>query len=189
MSSSGQGAEDAPELTSVVERNIELMLERRRREEEERTWSERVADRITRFAGSLSFIYLHLCVFGAWILSNSGLLPLPRFDPSFVLLAVVASVEGILLTTLVLITQNRMSLIAERRAELDLQISLLAEHEVTQLIHMVSALTRHAGIETHEAEEIAELQKDVAPEKVLDRIEGRPQAGRPQDGRPPEQAR
>jgi uncharacterized membrane protein len=82
-----------------------------------------------------------------------------------------ASVEAIFLSTFVLINQNRMAAADDKRAELDLQISLLAEHEITRLITMVKALCENAGIEPPKADELAELQRDVAPEKVLDRIE------------------
>lgn len=156
-----------------MERNIRVLLERRGQDERRRTLSERIADRVTGFAGSMAFVYLHLLLFGWWILQNTGLLPLPRFDPSLVILAMFASVEAIFLSTFVLISQNRMAAAAEKRAELDLQISLLSEHEVTRLITMVSALVKHAGLEQPQAEEIAELKKDIAPEQVLDRIEGR----------------
>jgi uncharacterized membrane protein len=70
----------------------------------------------------------------------------------------------------VLITQNRMSQVAERRAELDLQISLLAEHEVTRLLSMVEAIGNHMGVR-FESEGLEELKKDVAPEQVLDEID------------------
>ena len=79
----------------------------------------------------MRFVYLHIVLFGFWIIVNLSLVPgMPEFDPSLVILAMVASVEAIFLSTFILITQNRMSAAAEKRAELDLQISLLAEHEV-----------------------------------------------------------
>ena len=80
----------------------------------------------------MRFVYLHLALFGGWIIVNLGLIPgLRPFDPSFVVLAMVASVEAIFLSTFVLISQNRMAAAADRRADLDLQVSLLAEHEIT----------------------------------------------------------
>ena len=95
---------------------------------------ERIAGAITRFSGTMRFVWLHFVVYGFWILANVGLVPgVPKFDPSFVILAMVASVEAIFLSTFILIRQNRMSAAADKRAELDLQISLLAEHEVTKL--------------------------------------------------------
>jgi uncharacterized membrane protein len=162
----------SPGLSPVIERNIAALLERQRAEQRRLRLQERLADRITRWAGSMNFVYLHVLLFGIWILSNIGWLPiLPRFDPSFVILAMFASVEAIFLSTFVLISQNRMSASAEKRSELDLQISLLAEHEITRLITMVSALARKARVEQPEPAELSDLQKDIAPEKVLDRIE------------------
>ena len=83
----------------------------------------------------------------------------------------VASVEAIFLTTFVLMTQNRMGKEAEQRAELDLQISLLAEHEVTRLITLVKEIAEKLDIESSRNPELPELQQDVAPEKVLDVME------------------
>ena len=87
----------------------------------------------------------------------------------------VASVEAIFLSTFILITQNRMSAAAEKRAELDLQISLLAEHEVTKLAALLSAIAGRLGIQTEVDSEVDELKQDVAPEAVLDEIEERRQ--------------
>ena len=120
----------------------------------------------------MRFVYIHLALFGLWIGANLGWLPgVPRFDPSFVVLAMVASVEAIFLSTFVLITQNRMAALADKRADLDLQISLLAEHEVTRLISLVTAIAEHMGIEAAHNPELAELSQDVAPEKVMEQME------------------
>lgn len=156
----------------LVERNIRALLERRRREEEQKCLQERLADKITTFTGSMLFVYIHLVVFGVWILVNIGGLPIiPRFDPSLVILAMAASVEAIFLSTFVLITQNRMAVLADRRADLDLQVSLLAEHEITRLITLVRAMADRMGIEESHDPELSELVKDVQPEHVLDKIE------------------
>jgi uncharacterized membrane protein len=80
-------------------------------------------------------------------------------------------VEAIFLSTFVLISQNRMAAAADKRADLDLQINLLAEHEVTKLVHMVSEISRHLGLHHLEDEHVEELKRDVAPEAVLDAIE------------------
>ena len=79
---------------------------------------------VTRFTGSMTFVYVHLLVFGLWIFTSSGWAPWANFDPTFVGLATFASVEAIFLSTFVLITQNRMTRRADKRADLDLQISL-----------------------------------------------------------------
>ena len=161
-----------PGLGTVLERNIRALQRRRRREVAAAGFEQRLADAITRFTGSMPFVYLHLVLFGLWIAINLGAIPaIPSFDPSFVILAMAASVEAIFLATFVLISQNRMAAEAEKRAELDLQISLLAEHEVTKLITLVSSIADRMGIETEKDPELPELAQNVAPEIVLDEIE------------------
>jgi uncharacterized membrane protein len=161
-----------PGLGTVLERNIHALQERRAREEAEASFEERLANRITRFTGSMAFVYLHLVVFGLWIVLNLGVVPgLAPFDPSFVILAMAASVEAIFLSTFVLISQNRMAAADAKRAELDLQISLLAEHEVTKLVALVSAIAERMGVKTEVDPEVEELKQDVAPDVVLDEIE------------------
>lgn len=115
-------------LDPTLRRNIETLVRRKEQEDASAPLQERIAIAITRFAGSMPFVYLHAVVFGFWILVNIGWLPLMRpWDPSLVVLAMIASVEAIFLTIFVLITQNRMSADDEKRANLDLQISLLSE--------------------------------------------------------------
>jgi uncharacterized membrane protein len=158
-------------LSPVLERNIRALQFRRQREEKEATAEERVAEAITRFTGSMRFVHLHLAFFGFWIVANLGWVPgVPAWDPSFVVLAMLASVEAIFLSTFVLISQNRMAAAADKRADLDLQISLLAEHEVTRLVTLVSAVADRMGVKT-EADDLEEITEDVAPEAVLDELE------------------
>ena len=95
-------------LSSALRRNIEALEERRRQEAAAAPLEARVAEAITRFTGSMRFVYVHLALYGAWIVANLGVVPgVPKFDPSFVVLAMVASVEAIFLSTFVLISQNR----------------------------------------------------------------------------------
>lgn len=158
-------------MARVVERNIRALLLRREGEEKTKTTENRVADHITRFTGSMLFVYIHLALFSLWILINVGWIPGPKFDPSFVILAMAASVEAIFLSTFVLISQNRMAALADKRADLDLQVSLLAEHEITRLITLVVAIGDKLGLESSNNSELTELTRDVAPEKVLDKME------------------
>src|SRR3954462_651729 len=163
-----------PGLSPVLERNIRALQLRRRREEREASAEERVAEAITRFTGSMRFVYLHLALFGFWVAANLGWLPgVPAWDPSFVVLAMVASVEAIFLSTFVLISQNRMAAAADKRADLDLHISLLTEHELTKLVEIVAAMAERAGVRTNADPEIEEVKRDVAPEAVLDEIEAK----------------
>lgn len=165
-----------PHTAKVVERNISALLSRRKNEEAGKSREERIADRVTRFTGSLFFVYLHLALFGIWIVWNLGWLGLKAFDPSFVVLAMFASVEAIFLSTFVLISQNRMSAQAEKRAELNLQVSLLAEHEITRLVVLVAEMAKKLDIKEAQDPEIEELAQDVRPEEVLETIENHQQA-------------
>lgn len=158
-------------LASALTRNIAALAERKRAEEGREGADQKVARAVTRFAGSMAFVWIHAVVVAGWIAINLGATPLPRFDPTFVILATAASVEAIFLSTFILIAQNRAAETADRRADLDLQISLLAEHEVTQLIRLTTRIAAHLGIEEADDPELSELQRTVAPEAVLERIE------------------
>jgi uncharacterized membrane protein len=159
-------------LGPVLERNIRSIMEHRQREETQATVEERLAQRITDFTGSMRFVYLHLALYGFWIVANLGWVPgVSVWDPSFVVLAMLASVEAIFLSTFVLISQNRISAAADKRADLDLQINLLAEHEITKLVELVSAMADRMGVRSAKDGELEEVKRDVTPEAVLEEIE------------------
>ncbi|MGJ4939721.1 DUF1003 domain-containing protein [Bradyrhizobium sp. HKCCYLS1011] len=159
-------------LTPALERNIKALVDRRKREEREATRQQKLADAITRFTGSMTFVYVHLVVLGVWIVANLHLIPgVPAWDESFVVLAMVASVEAIFLSTFVLISQNRMAAEADKRADLDLQISLLTEHELTQVVTLLNQMASRLGIEPDAQPALREASRDIAPERVLDKIE------------------
>jgi uncharacterized membrane protein len=161
-----------PGLTSVMDRNITRMQERRAQEERQATLSERMSDAITSFAGSMTFVIIHALAYGIWIAVNVRVVPgLKPFDPSFVMLAMEASVEAIFLSTFVLISQNRMMSAAAKQSDLDLQINLLAEHELTRLVSLVDAMARKMGVDVADETELAEIKQDVSPEAVLDGLE------------------
>lgn len=152
-------------------RNIAALRERRAEEERNAGPQDRVADAISQFAGSLTFVAIHLVLVIGWVVVNLGWTRFEPFDPSFVILATFASVEAIFLSTFVLISQNRAAADADRRAELDLQVNLLAEHEVTRMLDLTVAIARHLGLPEAQDARLSELKRDVAPEKVLDKLE------------------
>ena len=161
-------------LSSALNRNIDAISERRAQELKSATGEQRLANAITAFTGSMWFVYIHLVIYGLWIVVNAGWVPgVPKFDPSFVILATEASVEAIFLSTFVLISQNRTAAAADKRADLDLQINLLTEHELTKLAEVVTRIAEHLKVPLDDRSEIAEIQQDVAPEAVLDELEAR----------------
>lgn len=166
------GSPEGEGLNSALENNIRAMVQRREHEAATAGIQERLAEAITAFTGSMTFVYLHLAAFAVWIGINTGWLPVVEpWDPSLVILAMAASVEAIFLTSFVLISQNRMAENDARRADLNLQISLLAEHETTRLVTMVSAIADHLGLSNVTGPELDELKKDVDPDTVLDELE------------------
>lgn len=158
-------------MSKIIERNIKVLHDRKKQEEDNRLFQEKIADAITGFTGSMYFVYLHLALFSSWIVWNLGWLGLKQFDPSFVVLAMFASVEAIFLSTFVLISQNRMNLEADRRADLDLQVNLLTEHELTKLITIVTKMAAHMNVDLPDDADVEEISKDVRPERVMDVME------------------
>jgi uncharacterized membrane protein len=162
-----------PQLASTLKDNIARLTAREEAEERAAPLSVRVAKHITDFAGSFRFVVLHLLFYGTWIAINLGLVPgVPRFDESFVVLAMEASVEAIFLSTFVLIAQNRMQASSDRRADLDLHVNLLAEHELTRIAVLIERIAERVGVDASDPE-FAEVKCDVEPNVVLDAIDAR----------------
>ena len=159
-------------LARIIEQNIHTIINSRRVAASQRTGEERLADAITDFSGRMFFVYFHVLWFGIWILLNLGYLGIKPFDPyPFGLLTMIVSLEAIFLSTFVLISQNRLSAEADRRADLDLQIGLLAEHELTRVLKMLDEIQDKMGIENDYDRELQDLEKNVHPEDVLSEID------------------
>jgi uncharacterized membrane protein len=175
MDTEAKGSEARSILCDVIERNIVKLTNIRRKADRKRGLQGKVADMITDFSGSMAFVYFHVGWFGFWILANagwmSGWLKVRPFDPfPYGLLTMIVSLEAIFLSAFVLISQNRLGDEADQRANLDLQIGLLTEHELTRVLQMLDEIRNHLGIAGHDPE-LQELKKDVRPEDVLAEIE------------------
>jgi uncharacterized membrane protein len=163
--------EDNPALSKVIERNIRTIIHLRTKAARERGLQSRIADAITSFSGRMIFAYVHIVWFVLWIFLNTGRLGMRVFDPfPYGLLTMIVSLEAIFLSTFVLISQNRLSEEAERRADLDLHIGLLTEHELTRVLQMLDAIQDKLDIVDHENSELADLEMETRPEDVLAEI-------------------
>ena len=161
-----------PQLAGIIGQNIQTILELRARGLQARSTQDRIADTITSFSGRMGFLYLHAVWFVIWIALNLGWFGLKAFDPfPFGLLTMIVSLEAIFLATFVLISQNRTGAEADRRADLDLQINLLTEHEITRVIQMLDAIQDKLGIENDSDVELRELECNVGPREVLQELE------------------
>jgi uncharacterized membrane protein len=165
-------AEDNPALSKIIERNIRTIINLRMKAAGERNLQDRIADIITSFSGRMIFAYVHIVWFCVWILLNTGSLGMQPFDPfPYGLLTMIVSLEAIFLSTFVLISQNRLSQEAEHRADLDMHIGLLTEHELTRVLQMLDTIQDKLGIENDEDSELADLEMETRPEDVLAEIE------------------
>ena len=126
-----------------------------------RSPSVKIADTLTSYFGSLGFLLVNLIIFTAWILINNGKIPgIPIFDPyPHVLLITAVSLEAIILATVVLISQNRQSQISTLRDELQLQVELITEREITKILKLLNELLKERGIKLtdRELEEMLEV--------------------------------
>jgi len=151
-----------------IRRNVQAMIGLERDDRKKRTFGERMGDRITRFTGSLLFVFMHVCFIATWIGGNlacRGEAP----DPfPFIFLNLFLSAEAIFLTSFVLISQNRMSRQEERWAQIDLLVNLLAEEEAAETRAGVKAICDRLGIVPPRLADSDELRR-VAEE--LDRKE------------------
>jgi uncharacterized membrane protein len=169
----GEGEHHQP----IIRENLASLMQKRREEDRNRSFTVKLADAITAQIGTMTFVYIHALAVGAWIALNK-IWPVPGWvwDPSLVILATAASVEAIFLSTFILISQNKMQERADQRAELSLQISLLAERESTRLLEIVLAMAARLGVSHEASEEASELARSTDVLSILDEI------NRQQDG-------
>jgi uncharacterized membrane protein len=155
----------------VIERNIRTIIQLRTKDARERSLQGRIADVITSFSGRMIFAYVHIVWFGIWILLNTGRFGVHVFDPfPYGLLTMLVSLEAIFLSTFVLISQNRLGEETEHRADLNLHIGLLTEHELTRVLQMLDAIQDKIGIVDDHESELADLEMETRPEDVLAEI-------------------
>src|SRR5262245_34592496 len=155
-------------LTALTQRNIELIAQFEAIAAAKGSAADRVADAITRFGGSMVFVYVHVGWFGGWILWHClpGWPQASRFDPyPFQLLTFVVSLEAIFPSTFILISQNRQNRMNELRNHLDLQINLLSEQENSKMLARLEALLRYHGLVQPDLE-VASLEEATQPDML-----------------------
>jgi uncharacterized membrane protein len=117
---------------------------------EKRSHAQRFSDNITRVAASGMSLMAHALWFISWIAINTGVLPvIARFDEfPFPVLTMMVSLEAIFLALFVLASQNRLARQSELRANLNLQIDLLAEREMTTVLQLLKDISAHLNVKT-----------------------------------------
>jgi len=165
--------DSASSVDQLTQRNIEAVRQLEEAAKEERTASDRVAEVIAKFCGSMTFVWVHVAWFGIWVLIN--VMPgLPHIDPfPFTFLTLVVSLEAIFLSTFILISQNHDTKISERRNHLDLQINLLSEQENTQMLTMLRAIAEKVGADLSQDEQVRAMSEETKPQQLVKQIKER----------------
>lgn len=119
-----------------------------------RPFPTRLADYLTGLSSTPLFLFLNMAMFMGWIAINVGLIPnIQPFDPfPFGLLTMVVSLEAIVLSIFVLVSQNRSAQIATLRDELNLRVNLISEQEVTKILEILSDMRKKMNIKEADPE-------------------------------------
>ena len=157
----------------LTQRNVETVTKLEEAAKEQRTPTDRLAERIANFCGSMTFVWVNAGWFSAWILMN--VIPgIPHVDPfPFTFLTLCVSLEAIFLSTFILISQNLDKRISERRSHLDLQLNLLSEQENTKMIVMLHAIAAKVGADLSQDPHLQALSEETQPERLIEQIEAR----------------
>jgi|SRR5665213_319469 len=160
-----------PSERQQINQNIEAVLDFYTREDQKISRPQRIVERISLFAGRPAFLALILVFVAAWMLANTVLhqVGLHEFDPApFVWLQGGLGLAALLTTTVVLTKQNRLERLAERRAHLDLKVTLLTEQKTAKLIDLIEELRRDLpNVRNRHDPEAAALQESMDPDAVL----------------------
>lgn len=137
-----------------------------------RKWYDEFADFMTEKFGTFSFFAWNFAWYVVWVVWNNGFIPgLPVFDPfphNFLTMAV--SLEAIFLSIIVLISQNRQSSIADLREEIDFNINVKAEQEITKILGMVDEIHAHLGLSFEIDEDLIEMKKITDVDEIEQQI-------------------
>jgi uncharacterized membrane protein len=163
-------------LPSFISGNIDAIIDSEQAANRRRSRSEVISDFVGGAIGTLNFVALQLTGTVLWVVINAGLMaPVRPFDPfPFPILNQIIALEAVLMTAFVLMKQNRMSKLADRRAHLGLQINLLTERETTKIIGMLLEIGKRFGIQ-HKVldEETSQLSRLLAIETLIEALHSR----------------
>ena len=168
---SPQGHAPPSYADNATARNVRQIAQIQAADHAHSTTGEHIAAAISRFCGSVWFVWIHIAWFAAWLGWNGVSLTAHPFDPPpFQALTLIVSLEAIFLSAFILISQNRETRVAERRNHLDLQINLLAEQEATQTLRLLRQICERLDIALDEPE-LSHLAEEVDPAALVDMIQ------------------
>lgn len=152
-----------PNHIERVERRRQLYRSFEAQALKNRSFFTRISDDLNSAFGSITFLLVNIGWIFIWLIINLGLVPDIRpFDPfPFGFLTLILSIEAIMLTIFILVSQNLQSYVSSMREELHLQVNLIAEEEVTKALAILAEIRQHLGIK----------EKDPELDEMLRRID------------------
>ena len=155
-------------IEQLTRGNIEAILQLERERQARRPWAYRAAASIAGFCGTAPVLWLHALFFIVWLSFNTTAL---AFDPyPFTFLTMVVSLEAIFLSFFIMIGQNIASRENERRHQLDLQINLLNEREMTAMLRLMGTIATKLDISEADQAEARTFAHNTDPLALLDQI-------------------
>ena len=164
---------DTTSVASTRVRQKKIREEIKSRLEMKRSWTDAWAEFFTLKFGTVPFLLLNGGVFVLWVLINLGYVPgTSIFDPyPFNLLTMVVSLEAIVLSIIVLITQNRQSKMEDIREQIDTEIDVRAEEEITMLLVMLEKVAQHLQVPLEASPELERMKQGTDLKRIRAEIE------------------
>lgn len=137
-----------------------------------RTTGEKLADAFTNSFGTFTFLYLNAALFLFWLLANQHVIPgIPVFDPyPFGMLTMIVSLEAIFLSIIVLMSQSRAAKVADLREEIDLQVNIEIEKEVTQILRMLAGIEKKLMVKERDGVNLQRMKQDLDLSALEERV-------------------
>jgi uncharacterized membrane protein len=168
-------SDSGPDLPSSVDENIDTIAEFYAQHEQQASATQRLVEKFALFLGSPTYVVLNILFIACWIGANTTAYDLgwePVDEPPFFWLQGIISLNAFVISTTVLIRQNRMSKLADHHAHLDLQVNLLTDEKTSKIIQLLDELRRDIpGVRSKRDDKAEELAKPADPKAVLTAIE------------------
>ena len=156
-------------LDTLTAQNVDLIAKIEHASESNRTRGERIADLVTTWIGSWTFLITQSVLLFIWMILNL-IGWWWHWDPyPFILLNLVLSFQAAYATPIIMMSQNRQARISDRRNRLDLQINMLAEQENTEQLRLLRLLCKKLDVHVPGAE--SRLEQPTKPDEIFRQIE------------------
>lgn len=159
-------------VDQLTDRNIRTIVELGRAARATSSLGQRLATAVAAYCGSMTFVWIHVAWFTAWIVLNTSPWLARHPDPfPFTFLTLIVSLEAIFLSAFILISQSQENRLTEQRSQLDLQINLLTEQENTEMLKILRRVADKVGVAVDPDLDLAAFEAAIRPEKLAEQLE------------------